>query len=147
MKQKPFIRDYRPEDFAEVEKLWIETGMGSPARGDDQQTIQRTLENGGKLFILEETSSGRIIGTSWLTDDGRRIYLHHFGILPTYQGKGLSELLLKVSLDFAVEAGRQIKIEVHNSNNKAKNLYTKAGFAYLGDYDVYIIRDYQKLEH
>jgi ribosomal protein S18 acetylase RimI-like enzyme len=146
MKQKPLIREYRQEDFAEVEKLWIETGMGSSVRGDDHQTIQKTLENGGKLFILEDSSTGTIIGTSWLTDDGRRIYLHHFGILSTYQGKGLSKQLLKVSLNFAIQIGRQIKIEVHESNKTAIQLYTKAGFEYLGDYDVYIIRDYQKLD-
>lgn len=146
MIQKPIIREYQPQDYAEVEKLWIETGMSSSARADDKQVIQNTLGSGGKLFILEDQNSGKIIGTSWLTDDGRRIYLHHFGILPAFQGKGLSKYLLKVSLDFAISNGKQIKIEVHQSNQKAINLYTKAGFDFLGDYDVLIIRDYQKVK-
>jgi ribosomal protein S18 acetylase RimI-like enzyme len=145
MNKKPFVREYRPEDYTEVDRLWIETGMGSSVRKDDFQTIQETLKMGGKLFILEEPSAGKVIGTSWLTDDGRRIYLHHFGILPEFQGKGLSKYLLKASLDFAMTIGKQIKIEVHQSNQKAINLYTKAGFNYLGDYDVYIIRNYENL--
>jgi len=82
-----------------------------------------------------------IIGSSWLTSDGRRLYLHHFGIIPEYQGRGLSKLLLEESLAFAKEIDQQIKLEVHQNNNIAKNLYTKAGFKYLGDYEVYIIRD------
>ena len=145
MKQKPYIREYRLEDYAEVDRLWIETGMGSSVRGDDHQTIEETIQMGGKLFILEDTTSGRIIGTSWLTNDGRRIYLHHFGISPEFQGQGLSKDLLKASLDFAISVDKQIKIEVHQLNSKAVKLYTDAGFNYLGDYDVYIIRDYKNL--
>ncbi len=34
-----------------------------------------------------------------------------------------------------------VKLEVHRSNKRAIELYKKAGFSYLGDYDVYIIRD------
>jgi ribosomal protein S18 acetylase RimI-like enzyme len=34
-----------------------------------------------------------------------------------------------------------IKLEVHKDNVKALGLYKKAGFGYLGDYHVYIIRD------
>jgi len=142
---KPVIREYRPQDYTEVERLWIETGMGSAVRGDDHKTIERTLELGGKLFILEDSESAKLIGTSWLSNDGRRIYLHHFGILPAYQGKGFSQYLLQSSLNYAKSTGKQIKIEVHQSNTKAINLYLKAGFKYLGDYDVYIIRDYQNL--
>jgi ribosomal protein S18 acetylase RimI-like enzyme len=94
---------------------------------------------------MENISDGSICGTSWMTFDGRRIHLHHFGILPEYQGNGLSKILLKHSLEFVKKKGYQVKLEVHNSNNKAKELYKKAGFSYLGDYDIYIIRDLSKL--
>lgn len=80
-----------------------------------------------------------------MTFDGRRIHLHHFGILPDYQGKGLANLLVESSLKFVKEKGYQVKLEVHESNLKAINLYKKAGFEYLGDYDVYIIRDISKI--
>jgi ribosomal protein S18 acetylase RimI-like enzyme len=80
-----------------------------------------------------------------MTYDGRRIMLHHFGILPEYQRKGLSKMLLKESLKFVSEKGSQVKLEVHSGNLKAINLYKKFGFALLGDYNVYIIRDISKL--
>jgi len=147
MKQKPIIREYRAQDYAEVERLWEETGMGSSIRRDDKQTIEMTLKMGGKLFILEEPSTAEVIGTSWLTNDGRRIYLHHFGILPAFQGKGLSKYLLKSSMDYARSTGLQIKIEVHQTNTRAIKLYSKAGFKYLGDYNVYLIRDYQNIDY
>ena len=64
-----------------------------------------------------------------------------FGVLTEYQGKGLSKLLLSKSLAFAKEIGLQIKLEVHKNNIIAKKLYKNASFKYLGDYEVYIIRD------
>ena len=140
------IRDYISSDYLQVEALWEVTGMGGKARGDDEVIIEKCKNAGAKLIILEDVAKGLVIGTSWLTHDSRRIYLHHFGILPEYQGRGLSHLLLKESLEFAVKEGMQIKLEVHENNEIAINLYKKAGFGYLGDYDVYIIRDLNELD-
>lgn len=143
---KPLIREYKETDFREVTYLWEQTGMGNTVRGDDSDTIQKTLHAGGKLLVLTLSESGKVVGTSWLTSDGRRLYLHHFGILPEYQGRGWSKLLLQASLDVARSTGLQLKLEVHQKNKKALKLYKKAGFRYLGDYEIYIIRDYNELE-
>jgi ribosomal protein S18 acetylase RimI-like enzyme len=55
-------------------------------------------------------------------------------------------LLLKESLRVVKEMGYQVKLEVHRTNETAVSLYRKAGFEYLGDYDVYIIRNIQSIE-
>jgi ribosomal protein S18 acetylase RimI-like enzyme len=136
------IRNYVPGDFEDVADLWEATGMGGKFRGDDNLVIQNTIKLGGRLLILELTENAEIIGTSWLTLDGRRVYMHHFGIKPEYQGFGFSKILLKESMNFAKSTGLQIKLEVHRNNLKALKLYQKGGFLHLGDYDVYIIRDY-----
>jgi len=135
------IRDYKEEDFEAVMKLWEQTGMGSKERGDDKDTIERCLEKGGRMLILEQKQEKKLTGTSWMTFDGRRIHLHHFGILPEFQGKGLSRYLLEKTLAWVRETGYQVKLEVHASNKAAINLYKKYGFKYLGDYRIYIIRD------
>ena len=139
------VRDYSLNDFNEISQLWNDTGMGGSARGDHEETIERTLRAGGKLFILENTATKEIVGTSWLTHDQRRIYMHHFGIKPAYQRKGFARLLLKSSIDFAKKSGMQIKIEVHRDNLKAIQMYEKSGFKNLGDFEVYIIRDYNAI--
>ena len=141
---KPQIREYKDRDFDEVNRLWNETGMGGSVRGDDAKVIARTIKTGGRLRIMVDSESSEIIGTSWLTVDHRRTYLHHFGILPTYQGMGLSKTLLEDSLDIAEKIGYQIKLEVHENNIKALNLYKKYGFKYLGNYEIYIIRKFDK---
>ncbi|HVN57539.1 MAG TPA: GNAT family N-acetyltransferase [Bacteroidales bacterium] len=140
------VRDYRQGDFEKVSLLWIETGMGHPARGDDEDTILATIRQGGRLLLLEEEKTKTICGSSWLTTDGRRVFIHYFGILPAFQGKKLSHLLMERSLACVKETGLQVKLEVHNTNLKAINLYKKYGFEYLGDYDVYIIRDLSKIK-
>jgi Acetyltransferases len=140
---KFITREYRRGDFAGIRHLWNLTDMGNPKRGDDAATIEETIRIGGSLLIMEECTTGIIAGTSWMTYDGRRIHLHHFSILPEFQGQGLSKLLMDESLRFIRKKGCQVKLEVHRSNMKAINLYKKTGFTSLGDYDVYIIRDVQ----
>jgi len=135
------IRDYCDSDFEEVVRLWQPLGLGGAQRGDTLEVIRQTIDLGGKFLVIEDNPGGNIIGTSWMTIDGRRNYLHHFGIKQEYQGRGLGKMLLNASLDFAREKGLQLKIEVHRENKRALDLYTSHGFKYLGDYDVYIIRD------
>ncbi len=140
------IRDYVSGDYENVIKLWLDIGLGNSQRGDNVEVIAQTLASGGRLFILANKNNNEILGTSWLTNDKRRLYLHHFGIKKEYQGKGFSKQLMEASLKFAIDCGLQIKIEVHKENLVALNLYKKYGFKYLGDYDVYIVRNLKDIK-
>lgn len=137
------FRDYCDEDYPGLMALWEATSLSNKQRGDDEQTINETLRCGGRLLLL--LHNDRIIGSSWITSDGRRLYLHHFGIHPAYQGQGLSHHLTKASLAIAGEKNMQIKLEVHRSNKAAVQLYQRYGFKSLGDYEVYIIRNPEEI--
>ncbi len=134
------IFDYKPIDYENIMLFWQQTGLGGAQRGDNRQIIENSIAIGGKLLIAK-TENGELVGTSWMTFDGRRIHLHHFGVKPEFQRQGAGKVLAEKSLLFAKEKGYQIKLEVHQSNKAAIELYKKYGFTYLGDYDVYIIRD------
>ena len=138
------IRDYCDADYENVIHFWELADMGNPERGDNKLTIRKTLELGGSLLVMEVKSTKQLCGTSWMTTDGRRTLLHHFGILPKYQGIGLSKILLHESIQIIKKLGNQVKLEVHSTNFKAINLYKKAGFTHLGEYKVFIIRDLSK---
>jgi len=88
------IRDYKPEDYSAIMHLWQETGLNTPGRGDNEKTIEKTISIGGKLLVMLYKEKKNIIGSSWLTSDGRRLYLHHFGIIPEYQGMMDSKSML-----------------------------------------------------
>lgn len=140
------IRDYMEGDYPEVKKLWMNTGLGDPRRGDTEEVIMNSLHQGGKLLVMTRKDSGEIVGTSWMTFDGRRIHLHHCGIKPELQRRGLGKWITTESLKFARETNQQIKLEVHRTNESAIHLYQSLGFQYLGDYDVYIIRDPDQMD-
>jgi len=135
------IRDYCNDDFSSLNELWQETGLGGSQRGDNAEIIAHSIKLGGKLILLENTETKEIFGSSWMTFDGRRIHLHHIGVKPSYQNKGFGKMLTKESLKFAKEKNYQIKLEVHQTNKKAIEIYKKLGFTFLGDYDVYIVRE------
>ncbi|HCM59850.1 MAG TPA: hypothetical protein DIS74_05680 [Bacteroidales bacterium] len=141
------VRLYKRGDFPGIMEVWSATGLSRPERGDDEATIERSIAIGGTMLVMyDPDDDDRITGTSWITFDGRRLHLHHFGITPAHQGRKLSALLLKESLRTVKEKGYQVKLEVHRTNETAVRIYKKAGFEYLGDYDVYIIRDIQSIE-
>ena len=135
------IRDYKQGDYEAIIALWAETGLGGAHRGDNRDVIEESLRIGGKLLVAE-LDDGRLVGTSWMTYDGRRLHLHHLGVAPECQRRGLGRHLTVVSLAFARERNIQTKLEVHQSNHAAIALYRSLGFQYLGDYDVYIIRTF-----
>lgn len=139
------IDNYLSSDYTQLVELWELTGLGNAARGDDNKIIEHSIAIGGKLLVMKKTGSNKMIGCSWLTTDGRRLYIHHFGIHPDFQGKGLSKPLMEASMDFARKLGQQVKLEVHVDNTRAINLYKQYDFKYLGDYHVYINREIQIL--
>jgi len=140
------VRDYWAADYPHVADIWERTGISTPGRGDTAEVIENTLRRNGRLLVLVDRASDRVVGTSWLTNDGRRLYLHHFAIDPKYQGSGFSKPLMRESLKIAKEIGLQIKLEVARDNDRAIHFYEKAGFKPLGDYDVMIIRDLSEIK-
>lgn len=134
------FRDYHPDDYEQLLLLWDELNMSARERGDTPEVILRTIAMGGKLIVMEEKESGTIAGSSWMTCDGRRIFLHHFGITKSSQRRGWGMKLAVESLKFIKEKGFQVKLEVHKDNLAAIRLYEKCGFAPFPDYDLYMIR-------
>jgi ribosomal protein S18 acetylase RimI-like enzyme len=132
------IRDYRPGDYQQVEELWKATGIYTVERSDTPDIILRCNQHGGRLLIMEDPERMRITGTSWMTFDGRRLFLHHFAIKPSLQGKGHGRQLALASLQFAKEKGFPVKLEVHRENVAALHLYRSLGFESFEDYEIFM---------
>ncbi len=137
------FRDFSRQDFPEILKLWEINDMGGAERGDTADTILQCNSQGGHFIIMDLPGEKKIIGTSWMTWDGRRMFLHHFCIHPSYQKMGLGEMLGIESLKFIKKKNAQVKLEVHKENLPAKKLYKKLGFFAFEDYDIYMIRNWE----
>lgn len=139
------FRSFRTEDFESLQRLWEITEVGGAHRGDDLPVIERTLILGGQFFIAEHAVSGQVVGTCWLTYDGRRLYLHHLAIHPSYQRRGLGRYLTEKAIRHAQEMNVQIKLEVPSDNPRAIGLYRSCGFHPVDNYEILIRRDTQNL--
>jgi ribosomal protein S18 acetylase RimI-like enzyme len=133
------VRDYRPGDYPSIEALWKETGIYRSERGDGPETIQSCNALGGKFLILEDETNNKIIGTSWLTWDGRRVHLQYLAVLPSRQGIAYGRKLAEESMAFTRNKGASVKLEVHRNNIPAIELYRSMGFKILEGYDVYLV--------
>ncbi len=140
------IREYQASDCDELVDLWQLTGLDYPERGDDRSTIEECNRQGGKLLVMIHEPSNQLIGSSWMTCDGRRIFMHHFGIRPEYQNRGLGKKLLKESMKFIKSKGKQVKLEVHKESQAAKHIYESAGFCAFPDYYIYMIRNFDEIK-
>ncbi len=127
------IRDYRDGDFPAIRRLWERSGIYDPERGDDAASIRECNARGGSFLVICK-ENGTIVGSSWLTHDGRRLFLHHFCIDPICQGQGLGRQLAEASLSYARKIKRPVKLEVRRDNEAARALYEKLGFTTYEDY-------------
>jgi|GEM_PF-84592 len=134
------IRDFLPDDFTQLKLLWEDTGLSYPERGDDLETIEETLRMGGRLLVMVDKRDGSIIGSSWMTCDGRRMFLHHFGIRTDWQNKGLGTKLAEACMAYLKTKHKQVKLEVHKDNTTAIRLYKKFGFFEFENYRTFMIR-------
>jgi ribosomal protein S18 acetylase RimI-like enzyme len=125
--------------YAEIISIWDKTGISNPERADSFDSIQRTLEHGGILLLAYMDAI--LVGTIWLTNDYRRLYLHHMAVLPEFQKQGIGRSLLKEAIQIADKQGLQAKLEVHSDNAAALNLYRSMGFKVLDGYLVMIRRN------
>jgi len=133
------LRTYSPQDFDHLTALWESTGISRPERRDTPLAIDKTLQYGGFLLLLEDPKARMLVGSVWVTQDGRRTYLHHLAILPERQQRGLGRWLLREALERIEVMGLDVKIEV-SRNHPALSLYTGAGFVSLGNYETLILR-------
>ena len=133
--------DFTKSDFEELMTFWEDTGVGGRHRGDNSDIISASVNNGGRLILMKLEGTNEIIGSAWITTDKRRSFLYYFAISKEFRGLGLGNELMDKVMEYANSLGLQMKLEVHEDNMIAIELYKKYGFTYLGDYNVYINRD------
>lgn len=135
------VCDFAPDDYESVKELWRFTGVSGVHRADDLKVIQASLQSGGHLWLIRGFAPRAVLGTCWITCDGRRLYLHHLTIHPQHQKKGLGRFFVQRSMNLALGLKIQIKLEVRADNDSAVRLYQKCGFELLDDYQTWICRD------
>lgn len=139
MAEEVVIRDFVDSDYDQLMALWYKLQLSRPERGDNLEVIHKTLDMGGALLVVPYKD--QLIGSAWITNNGRRLYLHHMGVDINFQHQGIGKKLMKSVNAFASQKKMQIKLEVHQQNQYARKLYEKCGFKLLEGYEVLIKRE------
>lgn len=95
---------------------------------DPEETI---LKTGGSIFLAK--SGDEIVGTAAIIYEGNNMFeLAKMAVIPAFQGRGISKMLLQKCIDVAKEKGGKKMILFSNSRLKtALSLYEKNGFRFV----------------
>ena len=87
-------REFEMADYDAVFALWKATpGMGLSS-ADERDAVERFSRRNPGLCWLAETD-GRIVGTAFCGQDGRRGYIHHTAVDVAYRRQGIAQNLLE----------------------------------------------------
>lgn len=79
--------------------------------------------------VVLRTSSGQLVGVSFLGLRNSRAWISAFGVIPAYRGRGLAHRLLERVIEQARSAGAQdVRLEVLVNNAVARRVYARSGF-------------------
>ncbi|TFG67136.1 MAG: GNAT family N-acetyltransferase [Anaerolineales bacterium] len=127
------IRIMRIEDYESITTLWLSVpGVGLSA-ADSMENIARYLErNPGLSFIA--CGADRLVGAVLCGHDGRRGYIHHLAVDPSYRRQGIGKALVTMCLQaLQAEGIDKCHLFVFTKNQNAKTFWKEIGWAHRAD--------------
>lgn len=98
-----------------------------------EEMLQEELDNMLSSFICALGENGVVMGYAGLTVVAGEGYINNVAVRQEYRRQGVASELLKVFLRFGKAQGLNfLTLEVRASNEAAKRLYMKHGFAQVG---------------
>lgn len=122
------------EDYSGVYELWIHTpGMGLNSTDDSEEGIAKYLKrNPTTSFVAEE--EGQIIGVIMAGHDGRRGYIHHTAVLPTYRDQGVGKQLVHNAMNALEHEGiNKVALVAFEKNEIGNAFWERIGFSKRDD--------------
>ena len=86
------IREFRLADYDAVIRLWRAAGIQLSC-SDDQAEIIHKLERDADLFLVA-VEADALVGAVMGAYDGRRGWVYHLAIHPSYQGRGFGAAMI-----------------------------------------------------
>jgi N-acetylglutamate synthase len=99
-------REFEMQDYEAVITLWKSAPGVALSGADERDQIERfTRRNPGLCWLAED--EGRIVGTAFCGQDGRRGYIHHTAVDGVYQRQGIAQALLERCFEGLAQQGIQ----------------------------------------
>ena len=123
------IRVMTINDYDGVYDLWINTpGMGLNTTDDSREGIAMYLRRNPTTSFVAECE-GTIIGVIMAGHDGRRGYIHHTAVLPTYRNQGIAKKLVDSAMSALDEEGiNKVALVAFKKNELGNDFWENRGF-------------------
>lgn len=128
------IRQMTRNDYPAVYGLWLSCkGMGLNDVDDSESEIFRFLERNPTTCFVCETD-GKLIGVIMAGNDGRRGYIYHTAVHPSYRKQGVGSELVKTVLEAMKQLGiSKVALVVFKKNRDGNSFWEKQGFTVRND--------------
>ena len=123
------IRVMTISDYDGVYHLWLNTpGMGLNSTDDNKEGIEKFLKRNPTTNFVAEYN-GKIIGVIMAGHDGRRGYIYHTAILPSYRNKGLAKQLVNCTMSALDKEGiNKVALVAFKKNDIGNGFWEHIGF-------------------
>ena len=128
------IRVMTISDYDGVYHLWLSTpGMGLNATDDSREGIEKFLQrNPTTSFVAEHNH--QIVGVIMAGHDGRRGFIYHTAILPSYRNKGLAKQLVDCAMSALEQEGiNKVALVAFQTNHIGNGFWEHMGFMERAD--------------
>jgi len=101
--------------YDEVIQLWRNAGLGVSS-SDSKGEVEKMLNRNPDLFLIG-TLKDKVVAVVMGTFDGRRGYVHHLAIDPTYQRQGYgTKIMTKLNETFRQKGIHKIHLFIEKQN-------------------------------
>lgn len=128
MKQEIHIRLMNIGDFNQLYALWTEAGLDVAKKDIEQyEFIQSLRVNPTTCFVA--ISGGIIVGSCLGLYSGRRAFITHLAVAPSWQHQGIGTELLRMTEHALMNVGaRALRLFVGYNNLVVTPFYAKSGY-------------------
>lgn len=121
-------REFKISDFDAAIALWTKVEGIEIAEGDTKEDVETFLARNPNLSRVVE-DGGKLIGVALCGEDGRRGYIYHLAVEPSYHQKGLARRLVTECLDALRARGlKRALILVASDNPGAQAFWQRCGW-------------------
>ena len=128
------IRKMLISDYDEVYKLWLSCkGMGLNNLDDSKEGIEKFLNrNPDTCFV--SIKDNMIVGVIMVGSDGRRGYIYHTAVHPSYRKLGIARKMVDQAMISLKELGiNKVALVVFQRNAVGNDFWEKLGFTTRDD--------------
>lgn len=129
-----FIRKMTIDDYDEVYSLWMScAGMGLNNLDDSKESTDKFIKRNPSTCLVAINNS-LIVGVIMVGNDGRRGYIYHTAVHPSYRKQGIAKKLVDKAMNELSSLGiNKASLVVFDRNKTGNEFWESLGFTVRND--------------